>query len=232
MAMRLTVLLFTLLLAACTSDVQLAKQLLEDSLVLKEGLQFHEVRAYPGGVVCGEFSAIVSLTEPPVQNQPFTVIEGQLNRSPERMDIKVLCNDDPAAAFMASTGIGPVSKDNPELVKIIRDYAAFADALEAYYKDNFYYPSADQGLAALVTPPEGGRPLVNYREGGYLAAVPLDPWERAYVYTDEQWGRTKGRYEITTLGRSGDPGGEGADADVSSNYLPYLLHLARVAGID
>ncbi len=230
MAKRLVLTALLAMLAACSSDTQRARQLVADSLPITEDLEFHALRTYPGDVVCGEFSATTSYVRPREENRPFIVKGDTLIKIPRELDTRIYCNDDPAGALLASTGIGPVSADNPALMKIIRDYERLADALEAYYIDNYYYPDTAQGLEALVTRPLSGRKPRGYREGGYLAEVPADPWNRPYNYIVEQWARVKGHYEITTLGRSGEPGGEGAEADISSRYLPYLLHAARVSG--
>jgi general secretion pathway protein G len=204
--------------------------LVADSLPTTEDLEFHALRVYPGDVVCGEFSATTSYLRPREENRPFIVKGDKLDKMPGELESAIYCTDDPAGALLQRTGIGPVSADNPELTQIIRDYEHLASALEAYYIDNHYYPDTEQGLDALVTRPQQGRQPRGYREGGYLAEAPRDPWNRPYTYTVEQWARVKGQYELTTLGRSGTPGGEGVETDISSRYLPYLLHAARVTG--
>jgi type II secretion system protein G len=231
MANRLVLTVLVAMLAACSSDTQRARQLVADSLPITEDLEFHALRVYPGDVVCGEFSATTSYVRPREEHRAFIVRGDKLHKSPTDLDASIYCNNDPAGALLEHTGIGPVSADNPELAKVIHDYALIASALEAYYLDNYYYPDTEQGLEALVRQPQAGRRPPRYREGGYLTDVPRDPWNRAYIYTEEQWGRTKGHYEISTLGRSGAPGGEGAEADISSSHLTYLLHAARVVGV-
>ncbi len=55
-----------------------------------------------------------------------------------------------------------------------------AGALELYYLDAGRYPSAAEGLRALVEPPaRAERWNGPYLKGG---AVPLDPWGQPYVY--------------------------------------------------
>jgi general secretion pathway protein G len=52
-------------------------------------------------------------------------------------------------------------------------------ALDAFEVDNGRYPSADEGLAALVTPP----PSATAWKGPYLKRdVAKDPWEQPYIY--------------------------------------------------
>jgi general secretion pathway protein G len=87
------------------------------------------------------------------------------------------------------------------------------DALDLFYLDNSFHPSLEQGLAALVQKPTGGRAPEKYPEGGYLRAVPLDPWGRAYVYVCPG---AHGKYDLICLGRDGVEGGDGYDADLGS----------------
>jgi general secretion pathway protein G len=85
---------------------------------------------------------------------------------------------------------------------------AIEKALDQYRLDTRRYPSAEQGLAALVTRP-GNEP--NW-SGPYLKrAVPNDPWGRPYVYrTPGQ----KGEFDLVSYGRDGKAGGTGEDADI------------------
>ncbi|KAF1026024.1 MAG: Type II secretion system protein G [Burkholderia plantarii] len=82
------------------------------------------------------------------------------------------------------------------------------NAMTQFRLDTGRYPSADEGLAALVAEPAG----VDAWNGPYLAkAVPNDAWGHPY-----QWivpGRD-GEAEIVSLGRDGREGGEGVDADL------------------
>ena len=221
-----------LMLAACSSDISRARQLVEDSLAIKTDLEFQQLKSYPGDIVCGSYSAYVSFSEPRQLNQPFIVVGDSLNKSPTARDEQFYCNDDQAAALHRDTGIGPFTKDSKELIKITADLTLINEALEAYYRDNYYYPTAAQGLQALVEQPEVERQVGSYREGGYLDAIPRDPWNNAYLYEEEQWGRTKGSFTVTTLGQSAQPGGAGTEADISTRVLPYLQHLARTLGVN
>src|SRR4029077_3638602 len=56
---------------------------------------------------------------------------------------------------------------------------AFEKALDQYRLDTGHYPTTEQGLAALMSQPNN-----ETKWGGpYLRkAVPLDPWDRPYVY--------------------------------------------------
>ena len=87
----------------------------------------------------------------------------------------------------------------------------FGLALDQYRLDNDYYPSSAQGLEALREPPTGDPPARNWR-GPYLKKpVPLDPWDRPYVY---RCPPDSDGYDLVSYGRDGKPGGTGEDADV------------------
>lgn len=69
-------------------------------------------------------------------------------------------------------------------------------AVEVFYLDAGRYPSADEGLSALVQ-----RPIdVETWNGPYVRGkgLPKDPWGNAYVYNIP--GRSGEPYEITTQG--------------------------------
>lgn len=88
-------------------------------------------------------------------------------------------------------------------------------ALDAYRLHNDRYPSTGQGLEALRREPLTD-PLPPDWRGPYLRKeVPVDPWDRPYVYrspgTANPW-----TYDLSSLGRDGEPGGEGEDADIRS----------------
>ena len=106
--------------------------------------------------------------------------------------------------------------DKARVVRAKSDIRAIETALDLYRLDNYKYPTTDQGLEALVKKPPDPS-LTNYREGGYLKAVPKDPWGNPYHY--ESPGPDGEPYLIISYGRDGKPGGTGYDADISSNTL-------------
>ncbi|HEX7918627.1 MAG TPA: type II secretion system major pseudopilin GspG [Gemmatimonadales bacterium] len=88
-------------------------------------------------------------------------------------------------------------------------------ALDAYRLDNHQYPSTLQGLAALMTRPEGEPVPANWR-GPYLRrALPNDPWGRPYIYRAPGDSVPNG-YDLLSLGRDGKPGGAEEDWDITS----------------
>jgi general secretion pathway protein G len=105
--------------------------------------------------------------------------------------------------------------DQAKQVKAGVDIQSIETALRLYRLDNGFYPTTEQGLDALVTPPTTGRVPKNWREGGYLERnrVPKDPWGNDYVYLSPG---VHGEYDIISYGADGAPGGEGYDADINS----------------
>jgi len=93
------------------------------------------------------------------------------------------------------------------------DIAAVVNALKLYRLDNGVYPSSDQGLSALVKKPERGEIPRNWKAGGYLERLPIDPWGAEYQYLNPG---IRGEIDVFSFGRDGRPGGEGFDADIGS----------------
>ena len=103
--------------------------------------------------------------------------------------------------------------DEARAVRATQDVAAIVSALNMYRLDNYSYPSSEQGLSALVEKPPGAD---NWRDGGYLANVPKDPWNRQYLY---QSPGQHGEVDVWTYGADGKPGGERSNADIG-NWQP------------
>jgi len=103
--------------------------------------------------------------------------------------------------------------DEARVVAARQDVAAIGQALKLYRLDNQRYPTAEQGLAALVTKPELAPVPPNWKPGGYLERLPKDPWGNAYVYVNPE---LHGEIDVMSLGADGKPGGEGVDADIGS----------------
>lgn len=96
-------------------------------------------------------------------------------------------------------------------VKVARaQIVALDKALSAYRLDTGHFPTTEQGLSALVERP-ASEPKWS---GPYLAkAVPLDPWGHQYLYRNpSENGRD---FDLASLGRDGQKGGAGEDADLS-----------------
>ena len=94
-----------------------------------------------------------------------------------------------------------------------QDIRAIEGALNLYRLDNFNYPTTEQGLAALQARPAD--PNIRNWKGPYLQKDPIDPWGNPYQYLSPGQ-RSGGEIDIYTLGRDGNPGGDGEDADIGN----------------
>lgn len=104
------------------------------------------------------------------------------------------------------------SQDRAMRTKAEADIATLTQAMEMYRLDNYRYPSAADGLAALTTPPAGLTDASRYRAGGYIRNLPADPWGNDYQFAVP--ARDGGPFDIYSLGADGAPGGEGENADI------------------
>ncbi|MEM1298115.1 MAG: type II secretion system major pseudopilin GspG [Pseudomonadota bacterium] len=89
------------------------------------------------------------------------------------------------------------------------DMRSIAGALQLYRLDNGTYPTTAQGLAALAVRPVSPPLPRSWPDGGYLGAVPADPWGTPYIYRS-----TPAEFELISLGADAAPGGEGVNADI------------------
>ena len=112
------------------------------------------------------------------------------------------------AGYVAPRYFSQVGKS--EVKVALAQIDAFGKALDQYRLDTGHYPSADAGLAALVTRPADEKKW----DGPYLnKAVPTDPWGKPYVYRNPG---EHGEYDLYTYGKDGQPGGDGENADATS----------------
>lgn len=89
-------------------------------------------------------------------------------------------------------------------------------ALEAMRLDIGRFPTPQESLAMLYTPPSDDK-LKSRWKGPYLdERAPLDPWGNPYQYSYP--GAEGQPFALYALGADGQPGGEGYDADIG--YLP------------
>lgn len=96
------------------------------------------------------------------------------------------------------------------VIKAKQDIRMLESALDLYRLDNFNYPTTDEGLIALVEQPADAP---QWKDGGYVKQVPLDPWGRDYLYLSPG---ENGDVDIYTLGADGQEGGEGENTDVGN----------------
>ena len=100
--------------------------------------------------------------------------------------------------------------DEARVTKAKQDILALESALNLYKLDNHVYPSTDEGLEALVKKPGSAR---NWKEGGYIARLPQDPWGEDYRYLAPG---QHGPIDIYSLGADRQQGGDGINADIGN----------------
>jgi len=91
------------------------------------------------------------------------------------------------------------------------DVTNLTQALKLYKLDNLRYPTAEQGLQALITKPTAGPAPSNWKP--YLDKLPNDPWGRPYQYLNPG---VKGEIDVMSFGADGQAGGDGKNADIGS----------------
>jgi general secretion pathway protein G len=91
------------------------------------------------------------------------------------------------------------------------DISNLMQQLKLYKLDNQRFPSAEQGLDALIRKPTAGSVPPNWKP--YIDKLPNDPWGRPYQYVNPG---VKGEVDVFSYGADGQSGGEGNDADVGS----------------
>lgn len=112
--------------------------------------------------------------------------------------------------------IVPRLMDRPDQARVVaarQDIAALMQALKLFKLDNGRYPSAEQGLQAMVKPPQGGGAMP---VTPYLDRLPNDPWGHPYQY---QIPGTHGDIDVFSLGADSKPGGDAGNADIGSWQL-------------
>jgi general secretion pathway protein G len=114
------------------------------------------------------------------------------------------------AAIVAPNLMGNI--DQAAINRARQDIRSIETALNLYRLDNFRYPSTEDGLQALVTNP-GETTAPNWKRGGYLRQVPVDPWNNRYQYL---YPGQQGEFDVFSFGADGQQGGEGVDADIGN----------------
>ena len=94
------------------------------------------------------------------------------------------------------------------------DVTNIMQALKLYRLDNQRYPTAEQGLQALIAKPSTGPVPNNWRP--YLEKLPNDPWGHPYHYLNPG---ANGEIDVFSLGADGQPDGDGVNADIGSWQL-------------
>ena len=113
------------------------------------------------------------------------------------------------AGYVAPRYFGQIGKSEVQVARSQID--ALEKALDQYRLDTRHYPSAEQGLEALVAKPTNE---ANW-SGPYLKkeAVPKDPWNNDFKYTSPG---QHGGYDLVSYGADGREGGDGVNKDITS----------------
>lgn len=103
--------------------------------------------------------------------------------------------------------IVPKIMNRPNQARIVaakNDIRSIMSALKLYRLDNGQYPTQQQGLKALVKKPTSGPSAPDWRSGGYLPRLPVDPWGRPYQYLNPG---IHGRVDVFSYGPHGQSHG-------------------------
>ena len=138
-------------------------------------------------------------TQSPRKQRGFTLIELMV----------VLAIIGILAALVVTNILGRA--DDARMTAAKTDVGNLMQALKLYKLDNQRFPSAEQGLQALVTKPTAEPVPTNWKN--YLDKLPADPWGRPYQYLNPG---LKGEVDVMSWGADGQSGGEGVNADIGS----------------
>lgn len=103
--------------------------------------------------------------------------------------------------------------DKARVTKAQADVRTLESALSMYKLDNFHYPTTEQGLRALSERPGSQPEARNWRTGGYITALPADPWGNPYQYLSPG---QHGAIDVFSLGADGKVGGDGENSDIGN----------------
>jgi len=101
--------------------------------------------------------------------------------------------------------------------RVKSDISTVVSQLEQFFLDMDRYPTTEEGLQALLTPPEqeaeATEETTSPWKGPYLNKLPKDPWGRDYVYLCPGTVNTDS-YDLLSYGKDGAEGGEDENADI------------------
>lgn len=110
------------------------------------------------------------------------------------------------AAFVIPNIIGAGDKAKRDLV--CSQMGSTSSALDMFKMDNGMYPDSEEGLAALVTNPDGDK-YPAYSTKPYMKRVPKDSWGQPLQYIQ------KGdAFDLISFGPDRKEGGSGDNADI------------------
>ena len=95
-----------------------------------------------------------------------------------------------------------IKPEEARIAKANSDIGALVTALDMYKLHNRVYPTTDQGLEALLSPPPGNDATANRQGGGYVKKLQQDPWGRDYQYLSPG---VRSTIDLYSLGPDGVP---------------------------
>ena len=98
--------------------------------------------------------------------------------------------------------------------KVKSDLAQIEKALELFRFNELRYPTTNEGLSALVKPPESLKNPHIYPEDGYIKSIPKDPWGNPYLYLMP--GTKSSSYDLFSYGADAVEGGTKQNADIGN----------------
>lgn len=117
---------------------------------------------------------------------------------------------------MLSALVGPrlIGQSDEAKIKTTKvQISQLEQTLGLFQLDNGFFPTTEQGLAALVKQPTGAPEAINYKKGGYIKKVPKDAWGREFIYVCPG---QHGDFDIISYGSDGAEGGEGNAKDINN----------------
>lgn len=103
--------------------------------------------------------------------------------------------------------------DEARKIAAKQDIGTIVQSLKLYRLDIGRYPTAEQGLKALIERPSADPVPQNWKQGGYLDGLPKDPWGSSYQYLIPG---AHGEIDVFSLGADGKSGGTGMDSDIGN----------------
>jgi general secretion pathway protein G len=103
--------------------------------------------------------------------------------------------------------------DNARVTTTMANLKSLHQAVQQFKMDTGRYPTAEEGLSALITQPSD---VTGWEPGGYLDSteLPRDGWGNEFIY--ELYPESGKPFVVKSFGADGQEGGEGYDADLSS----------------
>ncbi|MFM9873599.1 MAG: type II secretion system major pseudopilin GspG [Fimbriimonadaceae bacterium] len=100
--------------------------------------------------------------------------------------------------------------DEAKVARSKSDLVNIRKSLDVYYLDTGVYPTAQEGLEALRTPPSG---VTGWKGPYFLKPITGDGWGNPYVY---DWPGPDGdaSYVLMSYGSDGQPGGSDNATDI------------------